>query len=53
MENQLTWIRLFLLKKYNLKLIEDCAQSHFSKYKNRYTGTFGDLSAFSFFLQRI
>ena len=40
---------IFIKKKYNLKLIEDCAQSHFSKYKNRYTGTFGDLSAFSFF----
>ena len=36
-------------KKYNLKLIEDCAQSHFSRYKKRYTGTFGDLAAFSFF----
>jgi len=36
-------------KKYNLKLIEDCAQSHGSKYKNKLTGTFGDAGAFSFY----
>lgn len=36
-------------KKYNLKIIEDCAQSHGSKYKDKVTGSFGDLSAFSFY----
>lgn len=34
-------------KKYNLYVIEDCAQAHGAKYKGRYVGTFGDLSAFS------
>ena len=37
-----------LKKKYNLYLIEDTAQSIFSKYKNKYLGTFGDLATMSF-----
>ncbi len=37
-----------LKKKHNLFLIEDCAHSIYSKYKNKYLGTFGDLGAFSF-----
>ncbi len=36
-----------LAKKYNLKVIEDCAQSHASIYKGKYVGTFGDMGAFS------
>ncbi len=36
-------------KKYNLKLIEDCAQSHGAMYKNRKTGTFGEFGAFSYY----
>ncbi len=38
-----------LCKKYDLKLIEDCAQSHGAAYKNKNTGTFGDFGAFSFY----
>ncbi len=38
-----------ICKKYNLKLIEDCAQSHGAKYKDLKTGTFGDFGAFSFY----
>jgi dTDP-4-amino-4,6-dideoxygalactose transaminase len=38
-----------LTKKYDLKLIEDCAQSHGAKYKGKLTGTFGDFGAFSFY----
>lgn len=38
-----------LCKKYNLILIEDCAQSHGAKFKNQLTGTFGDFGAFSFY----
>ncbi|HOV21156.1 MAG TPA: DegT/DnrJ/EryC1/StrS family aminotransferase [bacterium] len=34
-------------KKYKLKVIEDCAQAHFSIYKNKYVGTFGDIGVFS------
>ena len=39
---------LKLKKKYNLFLIEDCAHSIYSKYKNKFLGTVGDLGAFSF-----
>jgi dTDP-4-amino-4,6-dideoxygalactose transaminase len=38
-----------LCKKYNLKLIEDCAQSHGATYKAKFTGTFGEFGAFSFY----
>ena len=38
-----------LCKKYNLYLIEDCAQAHLAKYKNQYTSTFGIAGTFSFF----
>ena len=38
-----------LCKKHQLKLIEDCAQSHGATYKGKMTGTFGDASAFSFY----
>lgn len=38
-----------LCKKYNLKLIEDCAQSHGALYKGKMTGTFGDVGCFSFY----
>lgn len=40
---------LDLCKKYNLKLIEDCAQSHGATYKGKLTGTFGEFGAFSFY----
>lgn len=40
---------LDICKKYNLKLIEDCAQSHGATYKGKMTGTFGDAGAFSFY----
>lgn len=33
--------------KHNLPLIEDCAQAHYTKYKGKLCGTFGDVSAFS------
>ncbi|MEI4768459.1 DegT/DnrJ/EryC1/StrS family aminotransferase [Psychrobacillus sp. FJAT-51614] len=36
-----------LAKKYNLKVIEDCAQSYLTKYKGRLTGTIGDYGCFS------
>ena len=35
-------------KKYNLFIIEDAAQAIFSKYKNKYCGTIGDIGCFSF-----
>ncbi len=38
-----------LAAKYNLKVIEDCAQCHGATYKGTTTGTFGDIATFSFF----
>ncbi len=38
---------LKLARKYNLFVIEDCAQAHGVKYKGRYVGTFGDMGIFS------
>ena len=38
-----------LAKKYNLKIIEDCAQSIGSTWENKMTGTFGDFGCFSFY----
>lgn len=36
-------------RDYNLRIVEDCAQSHGAKYKGLMTGSFGDLGAFSFY----
>ncbi|WP_321469673.1 DegT/DnrJ/EryC1/StrS family aminotransferase [Halarcobacter sp.] len=38
-----------LIKKHNLKLVEDCAQAHGAKYKNKKVGSFGDIATFSFY----
>lgn len=38
-----------LCKKYRLKLVEDCAQSHGAKFDGKMTGTFGDIGCFSFY----
>lgn len=38
-----------LCQKYNLKLVEDCAQSHGACYQGKMTGTFGDVGCFSFY----
>jgi len=38
-----------LAKKYNLKIIEDSAQAHGAKYKNKMAGNLGDASGFSFY----
>ena len=40
---------LYLVKKYNLKLIEDAAQAIGLKYKGKPCGSFGDISTFSFY----
>lgn len=36
-----------IAKKYNLRVIEDCAESHFAKIDDTPIGSFGDLSCFS------
>lgn len=38
-----------LCKKYNLRLVEDCAQSHGARFDGKMTGTFGDIGCFSFY----
>ena len=40
---------LKIVKKYKLKLIEDCAHSIESKYENKHVGNFGDTGCFSFY----
>lgn len=40
---------LEVCEKYNLYLIEDCAQSHGAQYKNRMTGSIGYVGCFSFY----
>ena len=41
-----------LAKKYNLKIIEDCAHAIEAKYHGKHTGTFGDLGCFSFYVTK-
>ena len=36
-------------RKHDLRIIEDCAQSHGAKFKGQMTGTFGDAGCFSFY----
>lgn len=36
-------------EKYNLKLVEDCAQSHGAGVNGKTTGTFGEIGCFSFY----
>ncbi len=38
-----------LAKKYNLKVIEDCAQAHGAVYGDKRVGNLGDAGAFSFY----
>ncbi len=40
---------LSIARKYNLKIIEDCAQAFGAEYKGKKVGTIGDIGAFSFF----
>lgn len=37
----------------NIHVVEDCAQSHGAKYKDKYLGTFGDINAWSFCQDKI
>ena len=40
---------LELCKKYNLKLVEDCAQAHGAEFNGQKIGSFGDIGCFSFY----
>lgn len=39
---------LAVARRHNLKVVEDCCQSHGALFKGRKVGTFGDAAAFSF-----
>ena len=38
---------------YNMHLVEDCAEAHGAEYKNKKTGSFGVISCFSFYGNKI
>ena len=38
-----------LAKKYNLRIVEDCAQAHGARYRSQSIGSIGDCACFSFF----
>jgi len=40
---------MHLSARYNLRVLEDCAQAHGAIWEDRKTGTFGDIAAFSFY----
>ncbi|MBB6498121.1 DegT/DnrJ/EryC1/StrS family aminotransferase [Pedobacter cryoconitis] len=40
---------LEIAERHGLKVIEDCAQAHGARYKNKLAGTFGEFGAFSFY----
>jgi aminotransferase EvaB len=42
-----------IANKYNLKIIEDCAQAQGAIYKNNLVGTIGDFGCFSFYPTKI
>lgn len=42
-----------LAKKYKLFIIEDCAEAHGAEYKGKKCGSFGDISCFSFYANKI
>ena len=40
---------MHIAKKYNLFVVEDNAQAHLAKFKDKITGSFGDINATSFY----
>lgn len=40
---------LQIAKKYGLRVVEDCAQSHGNHWRGKTVGTFGDIGCFSFY----
>ena len=46
-------VLLYISKKYNLFIVEDCAQAHGAEFCGQKAGSFGDISAFSFYPTKI
>ena len=44
---------LKIAKKYGLKIIEDAAEMHGQTYKGKKCGSFGDVSIFSFYPNKL
>ena len=44
---------LALAAKYNLRIIEDAAEAHGLRYKGKRCGSFGDISTFSFYANKL
>ena len=42
-----------IAKQHNLYIVEDCAEAHGAEYAGRKTGSFGDISCFSFFGNKV
>jgi len=42
-----------LADKYNLYVVEDCAEAHGAKYKGKTVGSIGDIGCFSFYANKI
>lgn len=42
-----------IAQKYNLKIIEDAAEAHGAEYKSLKCGSFGDVSTFSFYANKL
>ena len=42
-----------LADKYNITLIEDASQAHFSRFKGMYAGSIGDVGVFSFMQNKV
>ena len=42
-----------IASKHNIKVIEDCAQSHGATYKNKKAGSIGDVGCYSFYPTKI
>ena len=42
-----------IAKKYNLRIIEDCAEAHGGIYNGKKVGSFGDIGCFSFFGNKV
>ena len=48
--NPANWLGIKnIIKKKNIKILEDCAQAHGTKLKNQHVGTYGEVGTFSFF----